>query len=67
MASVIWSLDPVVAVYDQSMTQLIPSNSYLVPRPAIHVSHSSYRLQDKREGLPHNCAKLQSSIELLTV
>ena len=33
----------------------------------IHVSHSNYRLQEKRGGLPHNCAQLQSSIELFTV
>jgi len=33
----------------------------------ILVSHFSYRLQDKRGGLPHNCAQVQSSIELLTV
>jgi len=33
----------------------------------IHISHFSYRLQDKRGGLPHNCAQLQSSIELHTV
>ena len=32
---------------------------------AIHVSHSSYRLQDKRRGLPYSCAQLQSSIDTL--